>query len=186
MTVLLRLAAGFASLLSFPALAQENGSTECAPVVRALQALGAAHQYHWTMSATTPARRRPLEHEEIVLDDDVYLTPENGRWAKTHLTLQQRTARMADELARDPIVDCQLVGNEVKDGIATQVYTYRQGSASTQASPDASPKEGADRPGLKHIWIGAEDGRPHFFSSSEGPVSVSMHVEYDHVQNPLP
>lgn len=186
MTAGVRLAIGFASLLSFPALAQEKGSADCAPVVQALQALGSAHQYHWTMSATTPARRRPLEHEEIVLGDEVYLTPDNGRWAKTHVTLPQRVARMADELARDPVVDCHLVGNEVKDGLATQVYTYRQGAAEAQPSPEAIPKEGAERPGLKHIWIGAEDGRPHFFSSSEGPVSVSMHVEYDHVENPLP
>ena len=185
----LGLATAFASLLACPAMSQESGSTDCAPVVRALQALGAAPRYHWTMSATTPARRRPLEHEEIVLGDEVYLTPDNGRWAKSRVSLPERVARMADELARNPVVDCRAAGTEVKDGVATQVYTYRQGAAAAQANPEGIPKEGLDpeaRPGLKRIWIGAEDGLPHFFSSAEGPVSVAMHVEYDHVVSPLP
>ena len=185
----LRLAAVFASLSSFPAMAQESGPADCAPVVRALQALGSAPRYHWTMSATTPARRRPLEHEEIVVGDEVYLTPDNGRWAKTRVTIPERVARVAEELARNPVVDCHAAGTEVKDGVATQVYTYRQGPAAAQANPDAVPKAGLDpeaKPGLKRIWIGADDGLPHFFSSSEGPVSVAMHVEYNNVASPLP
>ncbi len=143
------------------------GGADCAPVLQALSALGAAPRYHWTLSARTPARRRPFEREQIVLGDLVYATPDNGRWMKNRVTADERAARMADELARHPPERCRAEPSETRDGTPMRVYAYNQGAAE------------------KRIWVGAEDGLPHALTSSEGPVSVTTRVDYDDVSAPL-
>ncbi len=167
-------AAVAAAASAWPAAAQvaePEGAAPCSVVQGALQRMGAAARYRWKMSATTPARRRPFEREQVVLDDIVYLTPDEGRWMKERITAAERVARMADELARNPISDCRLAGKDTLGGAAMLTYTYRQGAGAADA---------------KRIWIGVADGLPHFFTSAEGTVSVTMRVEYDHVEAPLP
>ncbi len=173
-------AATVAVTSTWPAAAEPDDAAPCKAVEDALHRLGAAARYHWKMSATTPARRRPFEREEVVLDDIVYVTPDEGRWMKERITAPERVARMADELARNPIRDCRLIGRDTRDGRAMLTYAYRQGSGAAQRG-DTGGEAAA-----KRIWIGAADGLPHFFTSAEGAVSVTMQVEYDRVEAPLP
>lgn len=154
------------------------GGTSCEPVIRAVKALGAAPRYHWWLTATTPARRRPVEQEEVVLDDDVYLTPDNGRWMKQRIVLAERVERVETELARTPISDCRLVGTDTIDGVPLRLYSYRQG--------EAPLAEGDGDALAKRIWVGVEDGLPRYFKATQGPVSVAMRVRYDDVRSPLP
>lgn len=165
----------------WPAAASEpDDAAPCKAIEDALHRLGAAARYHWKMSATTATRRRPFEREEVVLDDIVYMTPDEGRWMKERITVPERVARMADELARNPIRDCRLIGKDTRDGLAMLTYAYRQGSA-------AVPRGGAGGDAAaKRIWIGVEDGLPHLFTSAEGAVSVTMRVDYNRVEAPLP
>ena len=169
-------AAAIVAASAWPAMAAPEDGAACGVVQGALQRMGAAARYHWKMSATTPTRRRPLEREQVVLDDIVYLTPDEGRWMKERITPAERVARMADELARNPISDCRPEGKDTLGGLAMLTYSYRQG---------AEAAKGEDA-GTKRIWIGVEDGLPHFFTSAEGAVSVTMRVEYDRVEAPLP
>lgn len=148
------------ALLALPARAEGA----CTPVVQALLRLGDAPQYHWTMRATTPKRRRPMEREQIVLGDVVYLTPDEGRWMRQQLSRADRAARMQAELARTPPEACT---REPGDKAAMVVYTYHQGTA------------------RKRIWIGAADGLPHDFTSDEDPVAVKMHVDYADIVAPI-
>lgn len=160
-------------------MAQENatGDAACGVVLQALHSMGAAPRYHWKMSATTPARRRPVEREQVVLDDVVYMTPDEGRWMKQRILPAERAARMADEVARHPVSFCHSLGTEGVGNTAMAVYEYRQGGEAAAAGGDSA---------TKRIWIGVQDGLPHLFKSNEGPVSVTMQVEYVRVQTPLP
>ena len=158
--------------------AEDNAG--CAKVVAALQALGNAPHYHWIVKATSPARRRPMEREQIVIGDAVYMTPDEGRWMRQQIARTERASRMADELARSPPADCRLAGtetlaaseaaaaSETGDGAPMLVYDFRQGAAD------------------KRIWIGSADGLPHRFTSSEPPVTVTMRVDYAETAAPLP
>ena len=159
-----------------PAMAQDNDA--CKPVIGALRALGAASKYHWEMIATTPARRRPMQREQIVIDDMVYMTPdEGGKWMKLPITLAQRGERLTKELTDNPVTACRLEGpSDAVSGVPTVSYAYRQGNASTTDGPEAD----------KHIWVGAQDGLPRLFKATEGDVAVTMKVEYADVQSPLP
>jgi len=139
------------ALLALPARAEEA----CTPVVQALLRLGDAPQYHWTMRATTPKRRRPMEREQIVLGDVVYLTPDEGRWMRQQLSRADRAARMQAELARTPPEACT---REPGDKAAMVVYTYHQGTA------------------RKRIWIGAADGLPHDLSTT--PTSSPRSIDH--------
>lgn len=150
-----------------PAVAAEGGEA-CTKVVEALHALGEAARYHWTMSATTPTRRRPMRREQVVIDDIVYLTPDNGRWMKQRIDRADRAARMATEIAQKPVADCRAEGTETRDNIVMSMYAYRQGEAA------------------KRIWVGAADSLPYYFTSDEPPVSVTMRVDYTEVPAPLP
>jgi hypothetical protein len=174
-SIRMMLAAGVlaASAGAGPATAQEGPGADCAPVLAALQGMGAAPRYHWTMSAKTPTRRRPFEREQIVLDDVVYLTPDNGRWMKQQITAAERMARMADDIARNPIGDCHLAAREEVGRAPMLVYTYRQGAVVGEGTPS------------KRIWIGAEDNLPHAFTSTQGPVQITMKVEYNGFEAPL-
>ncbi len=140
----------------------------CASVTQALRGLGNAPHYHWTVKATSPARRRPMEREQIVIGDIVYLTPDEGRWMKQRITRTERSARMDDEISRNPLSECRVSGQESRGGSALVVYDYKQA--------------GAD----KRIWIAAADGLPHLFTSSEPPVAVTMSVDYGEHAAPLP
>lgn len=155
---------------AYPAAAQEGAGADCAPVLAALQGMGAAPRYHWTMSARTPTRRRPFEREQIVLDDIVYLTPDNGRWMKQQIPVSDRAARMADDLARNPVSECRQAGTESVDGVPMRIYAYRQGAG------EGTPKR---------IWIGEEDNLPHAFRTTQGPVQITMKVEYKGIEAPL-
>jgi hypothetical protein len=159
-----------------PAVAEDGDP--CRPVVQALQALGMAPRYHWSMTATTPGRRRPMEREQVVIDDVVYLTPdEGGKWMKVQLTVAERGQRLAQELARNPVSACRQVGpSDEVSGVSTVLYVYHQGNASTTEGPEAD----------KHIWVGTEDGLPRLFRAKEGPVAVTMKVDYAEIQSPLP
>ncbi len=158
-----------------PAAAQDD---PCKPVLQALQSLAVAPRYHWSMSATMVGRRRPMEREQVVIDDIVYLTPdEGGKWMKVQMTVAQRGQRLTEELTRHPVSACHQVGpSDELSGISTVLYAYRQGNASTADGPEAD----------KHIWVGAQDGLPRLFKANEGPVVVTMKVDYDGVQSPLP
>lgn len=162
-----------------PTIAQENATSDaaCDAVLQALQRMGAAPHYHWKMSATTPARRRPVEREQVVLDDMVYMTPDEGRWMKQHISLAERVARIADEVARHPISSCHLLGTELVGNTTLAIYGYRQSVEAAAAGGDGA---------AKRIWIGVQDGLPHLFKSDEGSVSVTMQVDYERVQTPLP
>lgn len=162
-----------------PVVAEENATSNaaCDAVLQALQGMGAAPHYHWKMSATTPARRRPVEREQVVLDDMVYMTPDEGRWMKQRISLAERAARVADEVAQHPISSCHLLGTEGVGRTAMAIYGYRQGVQTAAAGGDGA---------TKRIWIGVEDGLPHLFKSDEGLVSVTMQVDYERVQTPLP
>ncbi len=166
-----------ALLLGRPGLAAAEDGNACQPVVQALQALGVAPRYHWSLSATTPGRRRPMEREQIVIDDIVYLTPdEGGKWMRVQMTVAERVQRLAQELARNPVSTCRQEGpSDEIAGVSTVLYTYHQGNASTTEGPEAD----------KHIWVGAQDGLPRLFKATEGPVAVTMRVEYAGIQSPL-
>ena len=140
----------------------------CARVTQALRGLGNAPHYHWTVKATSPARRRPMEREQVVIGDVVYLTPDEGRWMKQRITRTERSARMDDEISRNPPSQCRVSGQETSGGTALVVYDYKQA--------------GID----KRIWIATEDGLPHLFTSSEPPVAVTMSVDYGEYAAPLP
>jgi hypothetical protein len=165
------LAAGLLTGLTMvgPVSAQDGA---CAPVLAALQGMGGAPRYHWTMAAKTPTRRRPFEREQIVFDDVVYLTPDQGRWMKQQMPQSDRAARMSEELARNPIGECRLISTESVGGAAMRVYTYVQGGEGTRYT--------------KRIWIGEVDNLPHAFAAIQGPVSVTMKVDYQGVEAPLP
>ena len=135
--------------------------------MRALHGLGTAPQYHWTVKATSPTQRRPMEREQIVVGDVVYLTPDEGRWTKQRITPTERAARMDDEIRRNPPSECRISGQETRGGGAMAVYDYKQA--------------GAD----KRIWVATADGLPHFFTSSEPPVTVTMSVDYEEHAPPL-
>jgi len=155
--------------ISWPASAdQETTANSCAEVLTALMGLGAAPSFHWSMSASSPKRRFPLKREQIVLGDNVFLTPDEGRWMRSHVTLAEREAKMRNELAQTPPGDCRLDGREIRDGMPMHIISYSQNSRD------------------KRIWIGDADGLPHYFISSEPPVSVTMRVQYTDVQSPLP
>ncbi|GAC1327404.1 MAG: hypothetical protein NVSMB26_01140 [Beijerinckiaceae bacterium] len=87
---------------------------------------------------------------------------------KQEIPLTDRIARMADDLARNPVSDCQLAGSESVGASQMRIFTYRQGSE------------------RKQIWIGGDDQLPHLFKASNGPVSVTMKVNYGSVAAPLP
>jgi hypothetical protein len=168
------LAGLLASLVPGVAAAQQpEPNADCGPVLAALNGMGAAPRYRWTVSAKTPNRRRPFEREQIVIDEVVYLTPDQGRWMKQRIPLSERVSRMADELSRNPISDCHLARTDTVNGVTMQVYAYRQGSA--QAG-EVAPKQ---------IWIGADDKLPHAFEATQGPVSITMQVDYKEVEAPL-
>ena len=151
-----------------PVVAQGGDEAACAPILHALRALATAPRYHWTMSATTPGRRRPVEREQVVIGDIVYLTPDEGRWMKQRIAAPERASRMEDELARSPPRDCGPGEAEARDGVPMLAYGYRQGTAQ------------------KRIWVGVADGLPRFFTSSEGVIAVKMRVSYEPVAAPLP
>jgi hypothetical protein len=167
-----------AALVGRPGPAAAQDSDPCKPVLQALQALGAAPRYHWSMTATTPGRRRPMEREQVVIDDVVYLTPdEGGKWMKVQITLAERGHRVTEELAHNPVSACRQLGpSDEVGGVSTVLYTYHQGNASTTEGPEAD----------KRIWVGAQDGLPRLFKATEGPVAVTMRVEYAEIQSPLP
>lgn len=165
------LAGALAALAGASAAAQEGEGGDCAPVLAALHGMGAAPRYHWTMSARTPTRRRPFEREQIVFDDVVYVTPDQGRWMKQQITAAERAARIGEELARNPIRQCRLAGTEEVGGAPMRVYVYRQG-----------PGEEGE---AKRIWVGQDDNLPHAFRAIQGPVQVTMKVEYNGVEAPL-
>ncbi len=167
MTVRRQWATGALATALLLAAGAPSRADPCAPVVQALQRLGEAAQYRWSMQATTPKRRRPMEREQIVIGDMVYLTPDNGRWMRQRMGPAERSSRMADELARSPPQACQAEPGETRDNAAMLVYAYRQGDAA------------------KRIWIGAADAMPHYFTSNENQVSVQMRVDYAGIAAPI-
>jgi len=154
-----------------PVAAQEPAP--CDAIVSALHGMGTAPQYHWKMAASAPTRRRPLEREQIVIGEIVYMTPDQGRWMKQQISVTARAARMTAELANLPIHDCKYVGEESLYGEPMRDYSYFQGT-----------NEG-DLGSVKSIWIGSIDRLPHLLKANDGPVIVTTHIDYEHVVAPL-
>ena len=166
---------------------QPAAGEECAAVVSALTAMAAASRYHWSMSAVTPTRRRPLAREQVVMGDIVYMTPDEGLWMRQLIPLAERATRMAQELARAPLTRCRRLGDDRLGDVPVTLYGYDQGASGDRGAsgtgPEAADPEGAP---AKRIWIGTQDGLPHLLKATDGATSVTTRVEYDHVVAPLP
>jgi hypothetical protein len=161
-----------------PAIARSADAAEieagCEPVLKAIQAMNSSPRFHWKMSATTPNRKRPSRHEEIVFNDVVYMTPPGpGKWMRMQMTAADRTAFAAREMEQNPIGDCRAGQSEDLGGVEVQTYHYQQRPAQQSAVVSASK-----------LWIGTKDGLPRRIESLTGDVSVLVTVDYDNVEPP--
>lgn len=168
-------------ILARPALAVEDPGG-CTPVISAIQAMTAAPRFHWKMSATSPQRRRPSQHEEVVIGDIVYMTPPGeGRWTKLRMTAEERTAFSARQLEQNPPVECRTEQQDATDGTPMRVYSYLQ-----KPGPDDKDADGGALPTTQsRLWIGADDGLPRRLESLRGDIKILMTVDYEPVEPPL-
>lgn len=168
--------AGMAALLPVAAGAQPGGEAGCTAITAAVQALGAAEQFHSVLVARSPGRRRPMEEERYVIGDVVYAnSPAGGRWVKLPMTAAERQALGAG-LATYPPHDCHEEGGAEIAGVPVRIYGFRQ----VLPGPDGSGT--SEAPG--RLWVAA-DGRPRRYEGEHGAVKVTMTIDYDGVAPPF-
>ncbi len=150
-----------------PAVADDAA---CAAIMDAARSIGTAPHYRSVLVATSPTRRRPMEREQIVVDDVIYATSLGaGRWMKLPMTASDREA-LAAGLVRYPPHHCDAA--DVTDaGGPLRIFTYRQ----DVSGPDSASSR---------LWVGTADGRPRRFESQEGTMRVVITLEYDGVKAP--
>jgi len=154
----------------------------CEPVLKSIQAMNSSPRFHWKMSATTPDRKRPSRHEELVISDVVYMTPPGqGKWMRLKMTAAERAAFAARELEQNPIGDCTTGQREDLGGVEVQTYQYQQKPAQ-QSGTDTGPGETVS---ASKLWIGTKDGLPRRIESRTGDVSVLVTVDYENVEPPF-
>ena len=166
--------AGLALLGAGPALAEDGGAA-CTDIVQAVQAIGQAEQFHTRLVARTPARRRPMEEERIVLGDVVYTnSPAAGRWVKLPMTAAHRRELSAGLEAYPPQA-CREDGAETLDGVPLHIFAYQQ----------VLPGEGGAAGAIaqSRLWV-AEDGRPRRYESRYGDMRVTLTFAFDGVAPP--
>ncbi|RAI59009.1 hypothetical protein [Roseicella frigidaeris] len=162
-----------AALLPGAARATE---ADCAAITAAMQALGAAEQFHSLLTVQTPGRRRPVRQERFVLGDVVYAnSPAAGRWVKLPMTAAERQALGAGLVAYPP-QDChEEAGGEI-GGAAVRLYSFRQ------VLPGTGEGSSSEAPG--RLWVAAADGRPRRYEGQHGEVQVTLTIDYDGVAPP--
>lgn len=148
----------------------------CAPVERAVRAIGEAERFHSKLLARTPGRRRPVEEEQFVVGDVVYASsPAAGRWVKLPLTATDRRSLSASVIAHPPR-DCREEGAADIGGAAMRVYAYSQ---------DLPRRDGAASVAEGRLWVAASDGRPRRYEGRHGDVRVVLTFDYDAVEPPF-
>lgn len=173
-----RRAAALAGLLLAALLpgAARAGEAECAAIAAAMQALGAAEQFHSLLTVQTPGRRRPVREERFVLGDVVYAnSPGAGRWVKLPMTAAERQALGAGLVAYPP-QDCREEAGTAPDGAAARLYSFRQMLPGTTGKGTSSEAPG-------RLWVAA-DGRPRRYEGQHGEVQVTLTIDYDGVTPP--
>jgi hypothetical protein len=153
----------------------------CEPVLKAIQAMNSSPRFHWKMSATTPNRKRPSRHEEVVISDVVYMTPPGpGKWMRLQMTAADRAAFAAREMEQNPIGDCKTGQREDLDGVEAETYHYQQKMAKQSSASAGS----GGTVSTSKLWIGTKDGLPRRIESLTGDVSVLVTVDYENVEPP--
>jgi hypothetical protein len=162
------------------AQAAESGSG-CEPVRKAIEEMNTSPRFHWKMSATTPNRKRPSRHEEIVIGDIVYMTPPGpGKWMRLKMNAADRAAFSSREMEQSPPVECRLEQIEEVEGVEVQRYAYRQ----NLTPPGGGTAGSGETVSTSRLWVGSRDGLPRRIESLTEDVSVLVTVEYDNVEPP--
>src|SRR4051812_36759162 len=129
----------------------------CEAVVNAIQAMSTTPRFHWKMTATTTNRKRPSRHEEVVIDDIVYMTPPGqGKWMRMRMTAADRAAFAAREMEQNPPSECRMEQRQDLGGVEVQTYVYQQ----NLPQEDSAGAGSGAAVSTSKLWVGASDGLP--------------------------
>lgn len=169
----------FLALLGLPGLTAPAGAQDatCNAILDAVRRAGEAEQFHSTLLARHPNRRRPVEHERFVIGDVVYInSPAAGRWVKLPMTEADRRSLGAG-LESFPPRDCREEERQEVGGVPMRVYAFHQ------ILPGQNGAGEVQAPG--RVWIAAADGRLRRYEGQQGAMRITLTFEFEGVTSPI-